>query len=215
MACPTRCAGAIRLGRASPPGGGSRRTCSRSRRRSASPAGRTWMTGPSWASGPHPATTPAMRLVTATGVVPVKVLTVRKADLGKLVPLAQGGFGRVFRVDDFLLPGDPAPLAYKEFTTAHAEQAWSATTTVAFRAGLSDEDRADLDRCCAWPKALVEDPPGRVSGLLMPLIPAEFFCQQTDPDSGQPTSRPRSLAWLAASTKQRDAAKVDIPERSE
>lgn len=149
--------------------------------------------------------------MTATGVVPVKVLTVRKADLGKLVPLAQGGFGQVFRVDGFLLPGDPAALAYKEFTTAHAEQARSATTAVAFRAGLSDEDRADLDRCCAWPKALVEDPPGHVCGLLMPLIPAEFFCRQTDPDSGQPTSRPRSLAWLAASTAQRDAAKVDIP----
>ena len=153
-----------------------------------------------------------MTPVTATGVVPVKVLTVKKADLGKLVPLAQGGFGQVFRVNSFLLPGNPAPLAYKEFTTAHAEQARSATTAVAFRAGLSDEDRADLDRCCAWPKALVEDPPGKVCGLLMPLIPAEFFCQQTDPDSGQPTSRPRSLAWLAASTKQRDAAKVDIPE---
>ena len=153
-----------------------------------------------------------MTLMTAAGVVPVKVLTVRKADLGKLVPLAQGGFGQVFRVDGFLLPGDPAPLAYKEFTTAHAEQARSATTAVAFRAGLSDEDRGELERCCAWPKALVEDPPGQVCGLLMPLIPAEFFCQQTDPDSGQLTSRPRSLAWLAASTKQRVAAKVDIPE---
>jgi hypothetical protein len=153
-----------------------------------------------------------MILVTATGVVPVKVLTVRKADLGQLVHLAGGTFGQVFRVDGFLLPGDLGPLAYKEFTTAHAEQARSATTAVAFRAGLSDEDRTDLDRCCAWPKALVEDPPGQVCGLLMPLIPAEFFYQQTDPDSGQPTSRPRSLAWLAASTRQRDAAKVDIPE---
>jgi hypothetical protein len=153
-----------------------------------------------------------MTLVTATRVVTVKVLTVRKADLGKLVPLAQGGFGQVFRVDGFLLPGDLAPLAYKEFTTAHAEQARSATTAVAFRAGLSDEDRTDLDRCCAWPKALVENPPGKVCGLLMPLIPAEFFCQQTDLDSGQPASRPRALAWLAASTTQRDAAKVDIPE---
>jgi hypothetical protein len=153
-----------------------------------------------------------MTLMTATGAVPVKALTIRKADLGKLVFLAEGGFGQVFRVDGFLLPDDPAPLAYKEFTTARAEQARSATTAVVFRAELSDEDRADLDWCCAWPKALVEDPPGKVCGLLMSLIPAEFFYQRTDPDSGQPAAKPRALGWLAASSRQRDAAKVDIPE---
>src|SRR5215813_12641909 len=114
-----------------------------------------------------------------------------KASLGSLTYLAEGGFGRVFRADKFRLPGDPAPLAYKEFTVDANVQARSAAAAVAFRDGLGEDDRAELDLYSAWPRALVEEPPGTVRGLLMPLIPADFFCSQADPDTGNMTSKPR------------------------
>jgi hypothetical protein len=136
----------------------------------------------------------------------------KKADLGTLTFLAKGGFGQVFRADGFRLRGDPTALAFKEFTVARDEQERSARAAVAFRAGLSEEDRTELDLFCAWPRALVEDPPGTVCGLLMPLIPAEFFCRQPDPLTGQMSSKPRAMSWLIASTAQRTAAQVDIPE---
>jgi len=137
-------------------------------------------------------------------------MRIGKANLGQPSFLARGGFGEVFRVDGFHLPGGRVPLAYKEFTKAHAEQAASAEAAVNFRDGLSQEDRDELDRYSAWPRALVEDPQGNTTGLLMPLIPAEYFCNQADPDSGQLTSKPREMSWLIASAAQRTAAQVDL-----
>jgi hypothetical protein len=139
-------------------------------------------------------------------------MKVSKADLKSLTFLAEGGFGKVFRVGGFTLPGDPAPLAYKEFTRDRVRQARSAEAAVDFRAGLSPAERAELDRFSAWPKGLVKDRSGAVCGLLMPLIPQEFFCQMADPDSGQMTSKPRVMSWLIASGKQRAAAKIDLAE---
>ena len=49
-------------------------------------------------------------------------MKVRKTKLTRLTPLAEGGFGKVYRVDGFTLPGDQAPLAYKEFTADHDAQ---------------------------------------------------------------------------------------------
>ena len=139
-------------------------------------------------------------------------LRIGKASLGQQSFLAKGGFGEVFRVEDFRLPGDQVSLAYKEFTSARTEQARSAEAAVNFRTGLGQEDRDELDRYSAWPRALVEDSQGNISGLLMPLIPQEYFCRRADPDSGQPTSKPREMSWLIASKAQREAAQVDLPD---
>ena len=43
-------------------------------------------------------------------------MKVRESRIGALKFLAEGGFGKVFRVEAFTLPGDPTPLAYKQFT---------------------------------------------------------------------------------------------------
>lgn len=135
-----------------------------------------------------------------------------KASLKQPTFLARGGFSQVFRADGFHLPGDPTPLAYKEFTVARADQARSAVATVAFRDGLSEKDRTELDFSCAWPRAIVEDSTGVVSGLLMPLLSPEFFCNQLDPDTGELTARPREMSWLIASAAQRAAAQIDLPD---
>ena len=137
---------------------------------------------------------------------------VHRSALGQLTGLATGGFSEVFRVDEFLLPGDATPLAYKRFTVRHAEQARSAAAVVEFRARLTSAERGLLDRYAAWPLAIVEDSSGVVCGLLMPLIPPEFFSRQLDPASGRLVSKPRDMGWLIATAEQRNAAGVDLPD---
>ena len=135
-------------------------------------------------------------------------MAVKKADLGHLDFLAEGGFGKVYRVASYRLPGDSSPLAFKEFTSQQAEQAKSARAAVKFRAGLSQADRDDLDLYASWPKELVEDA-GRDCGLLMPLIPDAFFCSLNDPSGGK-TKRARDLGWLITTDVQRKAAGIDL-----
>jgi uncharacterized protein YegL len=140
------------------------------------------------------------------------MMRIRKADLGPLTPLADGAFGRVFRVHERVLPDLNGPLAYKEFSRDHLDQGWRAETAVAFREALESSERAELDRYCVWPCAVVEDEQETICGLLMPLIPTDFFCTMIDPDSGQVTSRPREASWLIASREQRIAAQVEVPD---
>ena len=101
-------------------------------------------------------------------------MRVNRASLGPLKELAEGGYGKVYHAEQYRLPGDPSAIAYKEFTKQVAEQARAAEDAVSFRDLLSPADRADLDRCTVWPRALVEER-GAVVGLLMPLIAQEFF----------------------------------------
>jgi KAP-like P-loop domain-containing protein len=138
-------------------------------------------------------------------------MRVEKADLGQLIPLAEGAFGNVFRVPDYRLPGDQAELAYKEFISNHAVQARSADAVVSFREMLSPAGRDDLDRYTVWPRALVEDK-GTVTGLLMPLIPDEFFCDREDPDTSNTRRLPLELQWLIATKQQRHLARIDLPD---
>ena len=127
------------------------------------------------------------------------MLRVKKADLGPLEELSEGGYGKVYRAPHYRLPGDPATaVAYKEFTVDVAVQATSAEKAVSFRdPWLSPAERADLDRCTVWPRALVEER-GAVVGLLMPLIPDEFFIVTTDPATGGAGRKLRDLQWLIA-----------------
>jgi hypothetical protein len=128
-------------------------------------------------------------------------MRVNRAALDPLTELAEGGFGKVYRCERFRLPGDSSAIAYKEFTIDVREQARAAENAVSFRDLLSPADRADLDRCTVWPRALVEER-GNVVGLLMPLIGDEFFFQATDPDTGATTRKLRDLQWLIATPAQ-------------
>jgi len=138
-------------------------------------------------------------------------MRVKKADLGPLTPLAKGGLGEIFRVTSYHLPGDWVPLAYKEFTADRAAQARSAEAAVTFRAGLQQEDRDYLDRFTSWPRAVVVDASGSVTGHVIPLIASDFFMKMLDPDSAQLASRPREMGWLIATEAQLRAARADIP----
>jgi hypothetical protein len=137
-------------------------------------------------------------------------MPVKKTDLGTLEPLAKGAFGRVFRVGGNPVPGDPTPLAYKEFTSDWDAQRRSAQAAVAFRDGLSQADRDDLDQCTVWPRGLVLDSAGRISGLLMRLIPDDFRCELLDSDTGKKGTKVRDIQWLCTTQAQRDAAEIDL-----
>jgi hypothetical protein len=128
-------------------------------------------------------------------------MRVSRASLGPLKELAEGGFGKVYHAERFRLPGDSSAIAFKEFTTQVAEQAQAAADAVSFRDRLRPEDRADLDRCTVWPRALVEEQ-GVTVGLLMPLIGQEFFFQAVDQATGATTRKLRDLQWLIASPAQ-------------
>jgi hypothetical protein len=146
------------------------------------------------------------------GVVGV---TISKADLGSLTPIAEGSYGKVFSADDYHLADDATPLAYKEFTTEHASQAASAAAAVAFRDGLTSDEQAQLDLFSVWPRALVTESPGNVCGLLMPLLPEEFFCRLIVDESGLLVSRPREMKWLIARKKSLEETQIDLPEVDE
>jgi serine/threonine protein kinase len=120
-------------------------------------------------------------------------MRVSRSSLGPLKELAEGGYGKVYSAPNFRLGNDPSPIAFKEFTRDVAEQAQAAENTVKFRDSLSQADRADLDRCTVWPRAVVEER-GTVVGLLMLLISKEFSFQGT----GQASTRLRDLQWLIA-----------------
>ena len=133
--------------------------------------------------------------------------------LGSRKYLAAGGFAEVFTVPGFSLPGDSTPLAYKRFTVDPAQQAGSAADSVAFREQLSSAERAALDNWTVWPRALVTSSSGSACGLLMPLIPPEFFFQAPD-QSGHLVRKPREMSWLVSSAEQRTAAQVDFGDIS-
>jgi len=128
-------------------------------------------------------------------------MRVNRASLGPLKELAEGGYGKVYHAEQFRLPHDSSAIAFKEFTTQVAEQARASADAVSFRELLSPADRADLDRCTVWPRALVEER-GIIVGLLMPLIGQDFFFQATDQATGETTRTLRDLQWLIASPAQ-------------
>lgn len=144
-------------------------------------------------------------------------MPVRKADLGPLTKINEGGFGVVYRIAQYRVPGDPTtPLAYKEFTKDVAEQAQSAERSVIFRDLLQPGDLRDLDQRAVWPQTLVENQ-GSLVGFIMPLIPGDFFFEMTYAPTRQKTTELRDLQWLNATRKQLAAnglsADVDYVER--
>ena len=141
-------------------------------------------------------------------------MRVNRASLGPLKELAEGAFGKVYHARRYHLPGDSSAIAFKEFTKQVADQARAAENAVSFRDLLSPADRADLDRCTVWPRAVVEER-GTVVGLLMPLIAQEFFFEATDQATGETTRKLRELQWLIATPAQLTANGVQDVEETD
>lgn len=130
-----------------------------------------------------------------------------------MTPIGSGAVGDVYRLDSFTLPGVSALLAFKEIKGSVSQKdrdvaERSMLAAVAFRDALSDADKADLDEYTSWPVAIVEDQ-GAVVGLLMPLIPPDFFIP-VSPPGGQRSSIVFELAFLAASDAYAAARGFDL-----
>lgn len=138
-------------------------------------------------------------------------MRVSEKSLGNRKLLSEGGYGRVYRLEDYRLPADPAQLAYKEFTADLAGQGRSAERAVDFRDAMSPAAQADLDQVAVWPRALVEDQAGTVIGLLMPLIPKDFFFKGEDAMTGEEKDLTRGIEWLFSDAAYLAKAQVDIP----
>ena len=134
-----------------------------------------------------------------------------KRDLGTLHFIDKGAVGSVYRVAATPVPGAP-PMAYKELLPELAPEArrqalHSMRTAIEFRSALSPADRDDLDEYTTWPTDLVQQGV-EVCGLLMPLIPPEFFQVRRLP-AGPPDTIVFNLSWLSAKDSQAQAAGVD------
>jgi hypothetical protein len=138
-------------------------------------------------------------------------MRVSEKSLGNSKLISEGGFGKVYHLEGYQMPGDPTPLAYKEFTTDVADQARSAKRAVDFRDALSRSAQAGLDQVAVWPRALVVNQGGSVIGLLMPLIPKDFFFSGSDVMTGEQKDLARGIEWLFTDTAYLAKAQVDIP----
>jgi serine/threonine protein kinase len=111
-------------------------------------------------------------------VGPTDPSVVRKPELGRLDQLASGGNGVIYRVPDYHLASAPQDLVYKEFRRGKVTvQRASLLRIVRVRSRLEERKRQTFDQLTAWPLQVVEEADGTVAGVVMPLIPQQFFEQ--------------------------------------
>jgi hypothetical protein len=99
--------------------------------------------------------------------------------LGALEKLAKGGTATIYRVPDIEI--GLGPMVYKEYFDKTREHAGKEAMTaglrrfVRFRETLAPRQRMAWDARIVWPVCLVLDDDGTASGILMPLIPRQYF----------------------------------------
>lgn len=111
--------------------------------------------------------------------------SVPRSVLGTLGPkLGEGGQARVHAVPSLSLPDVAGPLVFKHYRPGHRPSAAGLEALVRRRMRMEARIRDRLDARAAWPVRTVEDD-GQVCGVLMPLIPNDFFRTRHLP-SGEP-----------------------------
>jgi hypothetical protein len=102
---------------------------------------------------------------------------------------------------------------FKEFNERYRTQVddRALTRMVEWRLSLTPSERAELDRMCAWPRAVVRRG-GKVVGVLLPIAPTRFMRSQVV--DGERKQSPRSLARLRLLDADLAAHEVDanVPE---
>src|SRR5438874_8455236 len=120
---------------------------------------------------------------------------IARADLGAVGSLLEAGTGAtVHAVPELRLLDVSGPLAYKHYRDGHPPHGlrWA----VRIRATLPPAARARLATIACWPVRVVRDH-GKISGVLLPVIPASFF---EAPRPGQETRQPRETRQLLGET---------------
>lgn len=100
--------------------------------------------------------------------------------LGALGPqIGAGGQAKVYLAPQITLPDVAEPLVFKRYRPGR-EPPHGLHSLVAKRLGMDAETRRRLDLRTAWPVRVVDDG-GAVCGVLMPLIPDDYFRQRALP----------------------------------
>lgn len=94
-------------------------------------------------------------------------------------PLGEGGQAKVFHAPHITLADVGGPLVYKQYKAGHAPPHGLAAV-VARRLRMDERTRQRLDLTTAWPVRVVEEG-GEVRGVLMRLIPDDYFEDRVKP----------------------------------
>jgi DNA-binding helix-hairpin-helix protein with protein kinase domain len=118
-----------------------------------------------------------------------------RAALGERKYLSSGGQSTIYQLPDYSLRGTPGPFVYKEYHKHLGEiSSHGLAGLIAVRESLDATERQWLDQCTAWPLRVVEER-GAVTGVIMRLIPDEFF-QELRLPSGRTARLPREAQHL-------------------
>lgn len=121
--------------------------------------------------------------------------TISRAGLATTTLIASGGMARVYRLQNFHLPGETFELVYKEFKQKILPvPLHGLLSIVRVRAEMHADQRRQLDNRAVWPLRVVEHN-GAAVGVLMRLIPNEYF-QVLRLRRGDSTTKPRELQFL-------------------
>jgi len=139
-------------------------------------------------------------------------LVVKKADLGSVDSLGEGGTAKVYRVAGQPTT-EPYALVYKEYKPKITKAAGPALLS-GLRSIVEHRDRMDgprqkvLDDRNIWPLRVVVDDDGRSAiGCLMRLIPDEYF-QELHVPSGAVKMKPREVQFLMM--EEQDARRAGV-----
>lgn len=127
----------------------------------------------------------------------VAVATVRESDLGKLTEIGAGGMAKVFAIPEFFLPECPGRrLVYKKlFAKFRPVPLYGLAAISRVLSELETEHRAAVERFFNWPLRVVVDDAEGAAGVILPLIPDEYFVN-LHLTSGSVRRRPAEAQYL-------------------
>ncbi len=119
----------------------------------------------------------------------------RRGQLGQISQIGKGGQARVYLAAELEVPDEHGRFVFKEYKDKKIPIG-GLDGIVAFRYRMADYDRAVLDVLTNWPLRVVEADDGGTDGVIIPLIPDDFFHEIRRPD-GTRKRLPRDGQYLA------------------
>jgi DNA-binding helix-hairpin-helix protein with protein kinase domain len=132
---------------------------------------------------------------------------VSRTGLGALQQIGKGGQALVFLAPDLHVPGEQGSLVFKEYKAKNVSGVGLDRMT-GLRLRLPDRDRQVLDLIANWPLRVVEGEDGRTAGVILQLIPPEFFHEVRSP-TGRTKRVPRDGQTLSAT--QERLGRISVP----
>jgi serine/threonine protein kinase len=125
------------------------------------------------------------------------VATLKETDLGDLTQIGAGGMAKVFAIPDFFLPECPGRrLVYKKLRPkVRPVPLYGLAALTRVLSELETDHRAAVERSFNWPLRVVVDDGDGAAGVVLPLIPDEYFLD-LHLTSGSIRRRPAEAQYL-------------------